>query len=87
MSEPLGKGKKKSNSTVDTAHNMNMKTAQGTLLQTYFDYRTDNVKMPKSKTPYTGISLNELSTKISRFFYSKEIYVLNKILNRHQFIC
>lgn len=51
---------------------MNMKTAQGTLLQNYFDYRTDNVKMPKSKTPCTGISLYELSTKISRFSYNKE---------------
>lgn len=35
------------------AHNMNMKTAQGTLLQNYFDYRTGNIKMPKSKTLYT----------------------------------
>lgn len=54
-----GEREKKSNSVVDKAHNMNMKTALGILLQNYFDYKTGKIMMPNSKIPYIGISLHE----------------------------
>lgn len=73
-----GEREKKSDSVVDKAHNMNMKTALGILLQNYFDYKTGKIMMPNSKIPYIGISLHEWSIKISFFFQQRVTYYLFK---------
>lgn len=84
MREPVGK-EEKANSVLDTACTRILKLQREPYYRTSLN--TDNIRMPKSKaSEHSYFFAWSKHKNLQVFLQWKELYILNKTLNSHQFL-